>query len=99
MQENTNELDLKSDDSNDSFLNADFTHTHESSQDKISISIENYRKLLQATVDLYKANGTIAKLESVIQKKDARITQLETQLNKKNYEGLSQVSFNTILKR
>lgn len=96
MQENSNGLDLERDDSNDSFSSADLTHTHESLQDKISISIEGYRKLLQATVQLYKANGTIAKLESTIQKKNVRITQLESQLNKKIHEDLSQVSFSTM---
>lgn len=45
-----------------------------------SVSMEEYRKLCQATIDLIKANQTINKLNILIQKKNAIIDDLKIQL-------------------
>lgn len=45
-----------------------------------SISIEEYRKILNATVELYKANETIRKLEFLNEQKDLKIEELQEQL-------------------
>lgn len=44
--------------------------------------MEKYRILLNSTVELYKANDKIAKLESLIEKKNAKIEHLKTQLER-----------------
>lgn len=52
---------------------------HDIPQTKI-ITLEAYRILLNATVDLYKADAKIKKLESLIEQKDIKIEHLKTQL-------------------
>ncbi|XP_055326209.1 uncharacterized protein LOC129580037, partial [Sitodiplosis mosellana] len=73
---------------------------HDSSQTEMkSISIEEYRRILNATVELYKATETIQKLELLIQKKDDKIKYLETQLEiaqGKRIEGLSQEQYEVL---
>lgn len=56
-----------------------------------SISMEEYRKLCQGTIDLIKANQTISKLNLSIQKKNAIIENLEIQL-KTRAEGAIHLS-------
>lgn len=51
-----------------------------SQTEMVSLPLEVYRKIVNATVELYKAKETIAELESLIQKKDDRIKHLEAQL-------------------
>lgn len=46
-----------------------------------SISMEEYRNLLNATIELYKANATIKKLESLLQQKDDKIKNLDARLD------------------
>lgn len=46
------------------------------------ITVEQYRKLVNSTVELIKANRTIAKLESEIQRKDIKIENLRKDLEK-----------------
>lgn len=55
------------------------TNIHEGS-DSVSISMEVYKKLCQASVDLLKANKTIDKLNGVIRKKDAEIEKLKEEI-------------------
>lgn len=54
---------------------------HDCSQAQMkSISLEEYRRIVNATVELYRANKTIKKLESLIQQRDEKITHLKAQL-------------------
>lgn len=56
-------------------------HTQSSSQaTSVTISSEQYRKLLDSSVELYRVNETIAKLRLSIEKKDAKIEHLSAQL-------------------
>lgn len=52
---------------------------HECSQTQ-TITREQYQIFLNATVELYKANAKIKKLESVVAQKDIKIGHLKTQL-------------------
>lgn len=66
-----------------------------SQTEMVSISLEVYRNIVNATVELYKANETISKLELLIQNKDDVIKNLEAQLETAKstiVEDFSQVS-------
>lgn len=58
--------------------------------------METYKKILDDSVELYRAQRTISKLESIIQKKDEKIKNLEERLEKEiteKFDGLSPVGF------
>lgn len=58
-----------------------------------SISLEEYRILYEATINLFKANKTIDKMNIIIQKKEAMIQTLKTKLDaRKENSHLSPVS-------
>lgn len=63
------------------------------------ISLEEYRRILNATVELYRANETIRRLESEIQRKDDKINRLQANLEAARTvaENLSPVSLNLSL--
>lgn len=57
--------------------------------------MEDYKKLLDGSVELYRTQRTIAKLETIIQKNDDKIKNLQLLLEKEitsKFEGLSPVS-------
>lgn len=50
----------------------------------VSIPMQQYRKLINSTVELYRANNKIKILAASIENKDVKIKRLETELEKAN---------------
>lgn len=84
------ENDISSDEEEISF---DYSDT-----DTVTITNEIYQRLMQASVDVYKANENIKKLNGIISYKDAKIKELQKEVSVMkrkvmNMDKLSNVSF------
>lgn len=94
----TEDIDISSD---EEILCDDVESSFESiSTDKSTVTITNeiYRRLMKASVDVYKSNEDIKKLNGIISNKDAKIKELQNEISVMkrsvmNMDKLSKVSF------
>lgn len=63
----------------DSSASFQSNHPHDNTSSTISISMEIYRRLIQNSVDLVKANETIKKLNRKISKRDTELQKMKAE--------------------